>query len=463
MIKAESHSARKPHFQSDGVHHATINGHRFHLIPGVTDHHRLLIDAKPPMLILDDTAYNFVRFLIDAMWMYQRGEGDESASVINYVVDQMFSKYGQPKKLRRKPVVTRAMIHTDLDKIWAALMAIADGGKCPHELGIGPTQIKFGTWTAPARMDIAVTPECNLLCEKCYRDDQPISQMTLSEWCQVYEILWKIGIPQIVITGGEPTLRDDIVELVANAEEFVIGLVTNGTQLERLAEALAEASLDYTQITIESLNPVTHDCMTGITGSWEMTRNGILAAKNVGIQVATNTTLTKRNRHEFNDTIAWLADQGIQHIACNTLICSGRGKDCREKSGISDEELKPILETAMKMAQTKGVELAWYSPTCYTQLNPLELGFGVKCCTAALLNMTIEANGDVRPCQSWPESVGNILKDEWSIIWNNPVCQDLRSHSEMKRTCAGCTYWRECGGGCPLDDTPRVCTGEEKR
>jgi radical SAM protein with 4Fe4S-binding SPASM domain len=449
----EQMSESTPHFASGGVHHATINGHRFHLRP-TEDGALLWLNGRQPPYHLDQTAADFVVFIIEAMWTFQQGDGDESEQVVSYVVDQMLAKYGRRRPLRRR--VTRTRVTADLHRIFGTLSELARG-MCPAELGLDPRELRPETWTAPARMDLAVTYRCNLNCAKCYAGGSRADQeLPTDKWIEVYRTLWQIGVPQVVFTGGEPTLREDIVELVGRAEEFVSGLVTNGTKLAALAAPLHAASLDYTQVTIESHQPQVHDAMTGAAGSHAQTVAGIEAARTVGLQVVTNTTLTKQNAAHFADTIAWLHEAlGVEHMACNTLICSGRGAQHREENGLSDAELVEVLRAACERARGLGVELQWYSPGCYHTLDPIALGFGPKGCSAAAHNMLVQPDGSVLPCQSWPDAVGNILTDPWEQIWSHETCRKLRDHRFAPEACAGCGWSAVCGGGCPLDRTPR--------
>jgi len=240
---------RKAQFRADGVLHATINGHRFHLrrADPAKDNY-LWIDGRQPPIVLDRTATEFVAHLIDAMWLYQQGDGDESQAVIDYVVGKMAEKHSTGLLPWRK--VKREKIVSDLNRLFGTLMSVANG-TCPVEAGLGARSLEYGKWIAPARMDLALTYRCNLKCPKCYVGDRKIGrELDTAEWIKVYEVLWKAGVPQVVFTGGEPTLREDLVELVGEADEFVTGLVTNGTRLTELAEALHGASLDYAQVTI---------------------------------------------------------------------------------------------------------------------------------------------------------------------------------------------------------------------
>ncbi len=389
------------------------------------------------------------------MWQFQQGEGDQSQAVIEYVVNKMAEKHVRKFSWGRSKI-TKEQVTSDLNRLFGTLMSLAEGS-CPADIGLNPKEISYGKWIAPARMDLAVTYRCNLECQKCYVGDRKIDrELSTEEWVKIYGKLWDLGIPQIVFTGGEPTLREDIVELVRQADEFVTGLITNGTKLADLAGALKDASLDYAQVTIESLDPSVHDSITKSPGSHEKTLAGIKKALEVGLQVVTNTTLTKINADKFSQTIEWLHSLGIKHIACNSLICSGGGTQHKKENGLTDEELKKVLGPACQLADKLGMNFQWYSPTCYTQgVNPMELGFGNKACSAAAHNMTIQPDGTVIPCQSWPDSVGNILTDDWNSIWKHPVCLKLREHLMKPEECEICEFVRECGGGCPLDKSPR--------
>ena len=116
--------------------------------------------------------------------------------------------------------------------------------------------------------------------------------------------------------------------------------------------------------------------------------------------------------------------------------------------------MKEVLSKAVDTAREVEVKLEWYTPTCYKRLNPVELGLGVKACSAAQYNMTIEPDGSVIPCQSWfKDKLGNILTDEWPDIWNHPVAKGFREkeYLENRKECEGCEYLTQCFGGCPLE------------
>jgi radical SAM protein with 4Fe4S-binding SPASM domain len=208
-------------------------------------------------------------------------------------------------------------------------------------------------------------------------------------------------------------------------------------------------------VTLESSDAVVHNRMVGDASgnAFEATVAGIRKALNLKMQVVTNTTLTRESAAGFTSLVRFAAEMGLRHMSCNTLICSGRGRAARKDDGLAPEQLRDVLKEAQRTAAERGITLQWYSPTCYLHLNPVELGFGAKGCSAAAFNMTVQPDGTVLPCQSWPETVGNILTDPWPAIWNHPMCLKLRRHgfADEKADCRACEHNAVCGGGCPLE------------
>ncbi len=396
------------------------------------------------LLLLNNTAAEFIETFIEVM-SHHRDNLDKS-EFKQEIASRIQVHYSK---------VPAEVLIKDFDNIYGTLLEVSRGN-CPLlEMNLETRETDPRLWTAPPRMDLALTYTCNNNCYFCYTGGpRKMKELSTADWRKVIDKLWENGIPQIVFTGGEPTLRDDLVELVEHSKEFVTGLVTNGRKLASLAKDLNRAELDYVQVSLESHLPQVHDKMVGLDGAWKETREGITEALKNNLAVITNTTLTRDNLTLFPDLIQAGSELGLKMMACNTLICSGRGTCSKKDAGISMEELKSVLSKAVVTAQKVGVKLEWYSPTCYKQFNPLDYGFGVRACSAAQYNMTVEPDGSVIPCQSWfKEKLGNILKDSWANIWNHPVATGFRDKAYLKnrKECEGCEYLHQCYGGCPLE------------
>jgi radical SAM protein with 4Fe4S-binding SPASM domain len=426
------------------IRHVTVPGLRFHLRRG--DPNMLWLNGQD-LVMLNDTAAEFIEAFIEVMSRYR-----------DSLDSGRFKKEIAERMRRRYPDVPEKTLVRDFDSIYSTLVEIAKGS-CPiHDMELDTKETHPELWTAPPRMDLALTYRCNNNCSFCYTGGpRQVPELDTPSWKKIIDKLWDSGIPQIVFTGGEPTLRADLVELIENSQEFVTGLVTNGRALASLAAELNRVSLDYVQVSWESHLPEVHDKMVCVDGAWKETRDGILAALKLGMSVITNTTLTKDNLELFPEMIIAGAELGLKVMACNTLICSGRVTQNRKESEVSMEDLKRVLSRTVEVARDAGVKLEWYSPTCYRQLNPIEFGFGAKACSAAQYNMTVEPDGSVIPCQSWfKDRLGNLLTDPWTQIWEHPVAKGFRDKTYLKdrKECEGCEYLPQCYGGCPLEYSP---------
>jgi len=311
--------------------------------------------------------------------------------------------------------------------------------------------------SAPYRMDLAVTYRCNNKCLHCYTGGSRVTrELTKKEWFKVIDKIFELGIPHVVFTGGEPTLRDDLPELIAYAEKvgLICGLVTNGRRLKDKAyfKSLVDAGLDHIQVTLESHDPKIHDKITGIAGSWIETVEGLKNAVESPIYTITNTTLNKYNVNSILETIDFLHSLGLRQFACNSIIYSGRASqpEIIREFAIEESELEPILVKIRDHAHELSMEFIWYTPTEYCILNPLKLNLGIKTCSACSIGMCIEPDGTVIPCQSYFTPLGNILKDDWRKIWQHPTCLEIRNRKYVPEKCLTCPMLNVCGGGCPL-------------
>jgi radical SAM protein with 4Fe4S-binding SPASM domain len=285
--------------------------------------------------------------------------------------------------------------------------------------------------------------------------------MDTAKWKKVLDSLLDRAIPHVTFTGGEPTLRDDLVELVQYAEDIgiIAGLVTNGRRLTKpLVDSLVKAGIDYVQITFESHLPEIHDKLVGVHGAWKETLAGLKRFIDTDIYTLTNTTLTQLNRPTITETVAYLAKLGQKQFAMNGLIYSGSGKAVADDLAIPEEDLDEIITDVLAEAAEHDIRMIWYSPTMYCHFDPTEYGLGPKRCSAAYSSLAIEPNADVLPCQSYFEPLGNLLTDPWSAIWNHPTAKALRGHTKLTDECLSCELLKACGGGCPLfSEYKEVC------
>jgi radical SAM protein with 4Fe4S-binding SPASM domain len=360
------------------------------------------------------------------------------------------------RTLRSEYAVSPVQVRADYAAFKVKLNGITDpNGGCPicdYEL---ETNAPFSSSpSAPYRMDLALTYRCNNDCSHCYNEShRDGDELSVSAWKIVLSRLWTTGIPHIVFTGGEPTLYPDLAELIRYAGSLgqITGLNTNGRKLkdQSFITDLVDAGLDHVQITLESHLESIHDRMVTRQGAWNDTILGIQNALSQKLFVMTNTTLLKENSRYLPETLEFLAEMGVPTVGLNALIYSGNGRNIG--TGLDESELPDLLEKARAITARYHQRLIWYTPTQYCRFDPVQMQLGVKGCTAALYNMCIEPDGSVIPCQSFYTPLGNIQTDPWDSIWNHPLASRLRNRSLAPSKCLVCSFFTECGGGCPLE------------
>lgn len=308
---------------------------------------------------------------------------------------------------------------------------------------------------APFRIDLAITYACNNDCSHCYNEKKRCgSSIPADQWKTILKSIADLGVPHVVFTGGEPTLMPELVDLIRYSESLglITGMNTNGRRLSRAdyMDKIADSGIDHIQITLESHLEAVHDEMVRSPGAWRETVEGIRNAVKSKAFVMTNTTLLRTNATEESVTelIDFLHSLPVKTVGLNALIYSGLGKTV--DSGLCEEELPALLNTAQAACARNGQRLVWYTPTQYCHFDPIENGLGIKGCSAARYAMCVEPDGSVLPCQSWYEPVGNILTDPWGSIWNHPLCSAIRSREYIAEACRNCQKLQSCGGGCPL-------------
>jgi hypothetical protein len=251
-----------------------------------------------------------------------------------------------------------------------------------------------GKLTAPYRLDCALTYRLPPGADPEYAPTKRVArELNTAEWAQVLEKAWGAGIPHAVFTGGEPTLREDLLSLAEHAEYLgmVAGLLTDGLRLVDSAyrDKVLRTGLDHLLIVLQGENEA----------AWEALK-GCLAGD---IFTAVHLTLTEANKTGYAQILNRLATLGVPAISLTA----------------STSELNAELGAARDLAAGLGMELVWDLPVPYSAHNPVNL----EVPDAELVEgggqawLYVEPDGDVLPTQGAEPVLGNILNDPWEKIW----------------------------------------------
>lgn len=356
----------------------------------------LLVINAATVLHLNQTATEYARLLI-------QGADEEEAA----------------RTVARRYRVGRATARADYRRLHDHIFTLATSTDlCPVAyLELERVEPFSAQTSAPYRVDLALT----------YRIDEaggldPAArrrverELTTEEWQQVLRLLWEVGVPHVCFTGGEPTLREDLVELVAYAEGLglVTGLLTDGQRLRQQAylDDLLLAGLDHLQITLASHRPEVHDGIVRRAGAWEETEAGLRNGLAGDIYVVVHIVITPANADSVVETVAYLAELGVPAVALSSPL--------RSASEEEQPRLQSALEEAQNAAHEHGLTLVWDLAAPYSHVNPVEVEAGLPPEQVVRQHLYIEPDGDVLPTQGYNVVLGNLLRDSWEAIWEHP-------------------------------------------
>ena len=348
------------------------------------------------------------------------------------------------------PILSVRRIRNEIVRIYTTLKQIAYREPVTTDIRYMSLGEYAECMEAPHRMDLMVSAmtkdgkwHCNQKCVHCYAAGQIHSdeeELPTEEWKYILDKCRAAGIPQVTFTGGEPTLREDLCELIRYARWFISRLNTNGIRLTpEYCQKLREAELDSVQITFYSEDPAIHNTLVGAE-QYRNTAAGIGNALAAGLSVSINTPLCTLNR-DYVRTLEFLHEKGVIYVTCSGLITTGNAAGAAsERLQLTPEELETILREAVAYCHANGMEIAFTSPGWIRAEVFEELGIPAPSCGACLSNMAVTPGGNVVPCQSWLSDapLGSMLRDEWETIWNCPACAERRA------------YAAEMTGECPL-------------
>ncbi|MBR5377304.1 MAG: radical SAM protein [Lachnospiraceae bacterium] len=436
----------------DGVKHTTLNPEgpgvvRIHLVPPkVKDD-----DIGPAVAIINGQDI----IPVNVSWTILLSEFiDEVNRYSGRPIDEEGTKQiikDTCRRVRRVyPLLSKKLIASDLYTIMDTFKKVAYREEPDEEIGYMSLGEYAPFMRAPHRMDLMVSAmtkdekwHCNLKCLHCYAAGQALAkenELSTDEWKKIIDKLKDIGIPQITFTGGEPTMRDDLAELIDHGQWFVTRLNTNGVRLTKeYCQSLKDASLDSIQITFYSHDREIHNKLVGADG-YDRTLEGIKNTLELGMSVSINTPLCTLNE-DYVKTLEFLHGLGITYVTCSGLITTGNAEgETSEKLRLSKEKISGILSEAVEYCFANGMEINFTSPGWVDDELCKKLGIATPTCGACLSNMAITPGGKVVPCQSWlsDESLGDILSDDWEKIWEGESCRARRLYSA------------QMSGNCPL-------------
>lgn len=305
-----------------------------------------------------------------------------------------------------------------------------------------------------------ITAACNLRCRHCRRLDEvdkPLpGELTTEEGKRFLEDVSRVARPIIVFSGGEPTLRRDLFDLVAHATRLGMqtALATNGTGIDRtMARRIADSSVKRVSISFDGTDSPTHDSFRGQKGAFKAAIRGWKYLQKNGLSLQVNTTISKHNIHQLPQLYELARRLKADAIHFFVVIPVGCGLGMRPEQFLSAQEIEEALEWIHQQGDMDGVTA---KPTCAPQffrilLQKKKMGTvpikWTKGCLAGTGIGFVSSLGDVFPCGYLPTKVGNVKETPFDKIWQESiVLRQLRDPSLLEGKCSVCSYRTICGG-----------------
>jgi len=367
---------------------------------------------------------------------------------VDVVVREVAAEYG----------VDQERVRGDLYKLLVSIAALLRNDVCGAPL---VREIPFGTHKRdlPVLSEIAVTYRCQNKCVFCYAESptrgRQVPEMNTAEVKTIIDRIFdEAHCPTVSFTGGEPTLRQDLPDLVAYAKGkgMRVNLITNGLRCAdpEYVVALKAAGLDSAQVSLEGPSPELHDAIVRHPGAFAKTTQAVHVLREAKIHTHTNTTICRSNRDHLLRLVDYIADElHSEYFSMNVIISTGTALH-HDEEDVTYTEIGPIIKQVQQRAKEKGTKLVWYSPVPYCLFNPITHGLGSKSCACVDGLLSVAPDGELLPCSSYERGIGNLLHHPFADLWYTRQAHYWRDKQFIPPMCRDCEMSHICCGACPL-------------
>lgn len=348
--------------------------------------------------------------------------------------------------------------------------------------------------TRPFMVIWETTQACDLACKHCRAESQPEHNphaLSFEEGKKLIDQVVDLGKPHplFIMTGGDPFKRKDIFDLTdyAASQGLPVALSPSGTPLLNAANLarLQNVGCKVISLSLDASTPAAHDAFRGVAGSYDWTVNGWKTAREIGLKLQVNTTVTRYNLDDLPDMFALVRSLGVMTWSLFFLVPTGRGLAADEISPEDYEAVMNFLYDASKYVSLKTTEGHHYKRVvlqrAYLEANSLPVEKYMQLNDtyyrlSAALHKHLEAGpvqiiepdrmrrtplhvnagdgfvfisllGEVFPSGYLPLSAGNVRTQTLKEIYQESnLFKSLRNKDALKGRCGMCEYRYVCGG-----------------
>lgn len=318
------------------------------------------------------------------------------------------------------------------------------------------------------------TRSCNLHCAHCYTDSHDVvypDELTTTEALAMVDDLAAFGSPVLLISGGEPLRRPDLLTVARHATDRGMRVVisTNGTLITAdVARRIAEVGVAYVGISIDG-RPETHDRFRGMTGAFAASMAAVEACKAAGLKVGLRFTLTRANRLDLPWLFDLMEERDVPRLCVYHLAPTGRGARLKGFAPTHEETRESLdlifdrtIDLARRGHQPDVLTADNHADAAYLALRVARTEPARTNSVWRLLRWNggngsgrsiacIDANGDVYADQFWRwRTLGNIRERPFSTVYRDDPPELLRQlrdrTSLLPERCRGCAFLDVCNG-----------------
>ena len=318
-----------------------------------------------------------------------------------------------------------------------------------------------------------ITRRCNLSCKHCRacaEDHVYENELNHEEGEALLRNIREVGQPIVILTGGEPLLREDVYELAALGTELGLrmALAPNGTLIDADAsKKIAASGIRRISVSIDGPDAASHDAFRGVPGAFDRALAGLKTAKENGVEFQLNTTVSVENYNSISEIHDLAVELGAAAHHIFLLVPTGRAH-LMEGQEITGQDYEDLLVWIHEKSKTSPIQL---KPTCaphymrvmkqrggpakpatgYPGGHPGGHPGGMHSMTRGCLGGTgfcfVSHVGIVSPCGYLEIDAGNVRRQPFKEIWeSSPVFRKLRDPGQLGGKCGACEFVRMCGG-----------------
>ena len=296
-----------------------------------------------------------------------------------------------------------------------------------------------------------MTKACPLACRHCRAVAQPQrhpQELTSGEGRDLIDQVKAMGTPLLILTGGDPMARPDLLELIAYGVGRGLRVSLAPSATSRLSDDFLEEAKDAgvgrLSLSLDGSSPQVHDGFRGVDGSFQQSLKAMGRVKQAGLPFQINTTVTSHNIHDLLGLAAFVAGSGAALWDLFFLVPTGRAQ---KDDGISPQEHEEVYLWLYRLSREAPFEVKTTAAEAYRRVVLQQGGNNRAWVNDGRGCLFVSHIGEVNPSGFLPLPTGNVRESPLAQLYqDSPIFRDLRDPDRLKGKCGVCKYRTTCGG-----------------